>query len=43
VVNDLMTNRLQGIDFGTLDKFCRYFGVKPSELLDYEEGEEGGG
>jgi DNA-binding Xre family transcriptional regulator len=35
-----MTNRVQRADFGTLAKLCRFFHVKPGDLLDYEEGEE---
>jgi DNA-binding Xre family transcriptional regulator len=34
VVNGLMTNRVQRADFGTLAKLCRFFRVKPGELLD---------
>lgn len=41
VVNGLMTNRAQRVDYKTLDRLCRYFKCQPGDLLVYEpEGDE---
>ncbi|HEU4326237.1 MAG TPA: helix-turn-helix transcriptional regulator [Roseiflexaceae bacterium] len=39
VINSLMMNKSQRVDFGTLGKLCSYFSVQPGDLLIYEEGE----
>jgi putative transcriptional regulator len=36
VVSGLITNRVKRVDYGTLDKLCRYFKVQPGELLVWE-------
>jgi DNA-binding Xre family transcriptional regulator len=36
VVSGLITNRVKRVDYGTLDKLCRYFKAQPGDLLVWE-------
>lgn len=36
VISGLITNRVTRVDYGTLDKLCRYFNVQPGDLLVWE-------
>ncbi len=35
VINGLVTNRTQRVDYKTLDRLCAYFNVQPGDLLTY--------
>jgi DNA-binding Xre family transcriptional regulator len=40
VVSGLITNRVTRVDYGTLDKLCRYFKAQPGDLLIWEPAPE---
>lgn len=37
VINGLVTNRTQRVDYRTLDRLCAYLGVQPGDLLIYKQ------
>ncbi len=36
VVNGLVTNRTTRVDYGTLEKLCRYLDAQPGDILVYD-------
>lgn len=35
VITGLMRNKVKRMDFETLDRLCRFFGVGPGDILEY--------
>ncbi len=40
VINGLVVNRAQRVDYKTIDRLCRFFKVQPGDLFEYIPEEE---